>query len=376
MTLSPPCTGSAAYLKARKLTEHTNQGGLRWFLGSSLAGRDVPEFQWHVPGLIPTKNVTMLGGPGGTGKSLIALQLAVATAAGRRWLGRDCAAGAAVYLSAEDDAEEIHRRLDRIVKAEGIDLLDLDQLTVLPLAGEDALLLTPDPRTGVLHRTQLFRDLEALLADHPQTLVVFDTLADLHSGNENDRTIARQFIGALRGLAMHRDCAAVLLSHPSLTGKATGTGLSGSTAWDASVRSRLYLDTADQNDHRRLTVKKANYAPSDQEIELAWREGVFVAVDSSEAAPSRPRLTGKEKIALEAFSTAIRDFGERRTGPDWPDVPVVAESHWRDACFLHGLFEEPGSSTARSAFKRVKDALHEKGITRFFSGMWWRTYGE
>ena len=73
----------------------------------------------------------------------------------------------------------------------------------------------------------------------------------------------------LRGLAIRYQCAVVLLAHPSLTGKATGSRLSGSTAWDASVRSRLYLDrvTLGENsnrsdpDRRLLKVLKANYGP-------------------------------------------------------------------------------------------------------------------
>ena len=71
---------------------------------------------------------------------------------------------------------------------------------------------------------------------------VLDTLADLHAGQENDRATARQFIGFLRGLALRHELAVVLLAHPSNAGMASGSGLSGSTAWNASVRSRLYLE--------------------------------------------------------------------------------------------------------------------------------------
>ena len=64
----------------------------------------------------------------------------------------------------------------------------------------------------------------------------------MYPANENDRAKVRQFVGILRGLALRQRCAVMLLGHPSLTGLNTGTGTSGSTAWNNSVRSRLYLE--------------------------------------------------------------------------------------------------------------------------------------
>src|SRR5690606_36484148 len=102
-------------------------------------------------------------------------------------------------------------------------------------------------------------------------------------GNENDRAQARQFIGMLHGLAIRHDCAVVLLAHPSLSGIQNGTGMSGSTGWHTSVRSRLYLERVYQGDDEPypddplLRTMKANYGPTGAEIALTWRNGVFVA---------------------------------------------------------------------------------------------------
>src|SRR3712207_8191309 len=46
--------------------------------------------------------------------STLALQLGVATAARRPWIGRQVVGGRAAYLSAEDDIDELHRRLVQI----------------------------------------------------------------------------------------------------------------------------------------------------------------------------------------------------------------------------------------------------------------------
>lgn len=90
------------------------------FRACELNGQPVPERKWHVHDLIPSNTVTLLGGDGGTGKSLLALQLAASTALERTWLGLAVRPGKAVYLSAEDDKAELHRRLADIVRAEAV----------------------------------------------------------------------------------------------------------------------------------------------------------------------------------------------------------------------------------------------------------------
>jgi hypothetical protein len=72
----------------------------------------------------------------------------------------------------------------------------------------------------------------------------------------------------LRDLAISANAGLLLTSHPSLTGISTGSGLSGSTAWNASVRSRLYFkraktekDEEPDPDLRVLEVMKSNYGP-------------------------------------------------------------------------------------------------------------------
>jgi RecA-family ATPase len=94
----------------------------------------------------------------------------------------------------------------------------------------------------------------------------------------------RQFIGLLRGeLAIKCGTAVVLLQHPSLSGLTSGTGTSGSTHWNNSCRSRLYLSTVKaendcdaDRDLRELKVMKSNYGPSGEVIKLRWKAGVFV----------------------------------------------------------------------------------------------------
>jgi RecA-family ATPase len=274
---------------------------------SSWAKDDPPRREWLIEGLIPNCTVTMLGGDGGTGKSLLALQLAVAAATGGRWIGREVARpGKVMFLSAEDDRHELHRRLSNICDSDGVGVRDLDRLLIRSLAGEDALLATLDRKTNTLKTTALHDSLDKAMVAGP-SLVVLDTLADLHSGEENHRAHARQFIGMLRGLAIRHNCAVLLLAHPSLTGMANGSGLSGSTAWNASVRSRLYLDRAKDDGIeldptlRILKTVKANYGATGGEITMHWREGVFIA-DVQNFDEERPAEKA-ERVFLKLLDT-------------------------------------------------------------------------
>jgi RecA-family ATPase len=258
------------------------------FKGSALAGRSIPPRIFHVPDLLPATTVTLLSGDGGTGKSFLALQLAAATVLGKRWLGRDPRQGGVLYLSSEDDANELHRRLHDTCLFYGAGLEDLSALVLWSLAEHDAALALAMRGGGSIQTTPRWDELWALADQHRPALIVLDSLADVFGGDENVRTQARQFIGLLRALAIHTGAAVLVLAHPSLSGLTSGAGTSGSTAWSNSVRSRLYFsrpgDGIDSDpDVRVLSLKKANYSRALADQRVRRRIGGFECDDKSGA---------------------------------------------------------------------------------------------
>jgi RecA-family ATPase len=108
-----------------------------------------------------------------------------------------------------------------------------------------------------------------------------------------------QFIGLLNRIAMVANGAVVLISHPSLTGINTDTGLSGSTQWHNAVRARFYLkgikvEAGEQpdNDLRELVFKKNQFGPMSANIVLRYRDGLFL--------PEKSNASGLDKVAREA----------------------------------------------------------------------------
>jgi RecA-family ATPase len=159
----------------------------------------------------------------------------------------------------------------------------VDRLHVVSLAEEDATLAIEE--RGVLKPTPLFRRIEARLALIPEIkLVIVDNVADVFGANEIVRHLVRAFLSLWRGIAIRRDCAVLMLFHPSQAGLRDGSGTSGSTGWHNSVKSRLYLERIrdeqgrePDQDRRRLRAMKANYAPLGEDIELVYDQGQFVA---------------------------------------------------------------------------------------------------
>lgn len=280
-------------------------------------GKPVPVREWYADGLIPNRQVTILNGDGGVGKSLLALQIAAAGALSDDTLDMSPAAGKTLYVGAEDEADEFHRRLIDIATASGKDLSDLSLFRLLPLADRDALLAVPD-KTGNMRATPLLSQVIKFACEFQPRLIVFDTAADLFGGDEIKRGQVRQFIAMLRQVAIGIECAVVLLAHPSVEGIKSGTGSSGSTAWSNSVRSRLYLtkpkdDEADP-DLRVLKTMKSNYGKVGDEIRLRWKDGAFVLDDGKSPVGSVLVAAKAERVFCDLLSMF------NRTGQNCSDV--------------------------------------------------------
>jgi RecA-family ATPase len=304
---------------------------------SDLAGKEVEPRRWHVRDMIPAGDITSLYGDGGTGKTMIALQLAVATVLGTPWMGKRPMQGRCLFLSAEEDIDELHRRLATIVAAEGVKLSDLGDLNLVSLAGEDAMLAMLEDDGRTMQPTPLFDMLAQRVRDDPPTLLLVESLADVFPGDENNKLHTRQFVTLLRSLALTSKAAVVVLAHPSAAGMASGFGTSGNTAWSNSVRSRLYFERiytsgkdgkAQEADPtvRTLNHKKTNYGPLGASLRLRWQDGVFVTderlalpapkVDAGQATKEvAERVDAKFLELLAAFATEGRNVSD--AGPTY-----------------------------------------------------------
>jgi RecA-family ATPase len=262
-----------------------------------------PPRDWPVPDRFPLRNVALLSGEGAVGKSILLMQLAAAHVLAKDWLGTLPEPGPVIYLNAEDEEAELHRRLAAIAAYFSAPLGGLrDGLHILALAGQDAVLGYADGDRRI-KSTPLFERLTKTACDIRPKLIVLDTSADIFAGNENDRAEVRQFVGLMRSMAITANAAVIIAAHPSLTGINTGSGLSGNTAWHNSVRARAYMKSMKVEDGaepdkalRQLEFMKSNYGPVAETITVRWRDGVFVP---------EPKTSSPEKYAADARANEV-----------------------------------------------------------------------
>ena len=102
-----------------------------------------------------------------------------------------------------------------------------------------------NPRTGKVETTKFYDQLYEAAGDIKPISVSIDTLIRVFGGNEIDRVQVYAFAMRMQALARprmaDRDGA---FAHPSLAGIASGSGISGSTAWHGAFRFRHYLKSA------------------------------------------------------------------------------------------------------------------------------------
>jgi RecA-family ATPase len=299
-------------------------------------GKPLTDRAWIALNMIPALEPNLFIGDGGTGKSTAAVQLAVARTLQRDWMGIVPSMGRTLYLSAEDDEPELHRRVDACLKHYGGSYSDLrDRIKFIDLVGDDAVLGVQ--QNGTIKATDLYRAVSEAIAGYSECdFVILDSLADIFAGDENNRTQARQFVGLLKILCRRHHCAITALSHPSLSGMASGSGTSGSTAWSNSVRSRLYLEYMKSDDKddipdpdvRLLSTKKINYArKSEVPITLRYKNGVYVP----EGSVSGLNKLGFEHKAEQVFKSILRmkidqgiDFSAKK-GPSYAPPAFAKE---------------------------------------------------
>jgi len=304
---------------------------------SSWDSDPIPERKWAIKDRVPLNQAGLFSGEGGAGKSIIELMKDVAHVAGRDWLGSLPEVGPAFYVGAEDDQAELHIRLAAIAKHYETTFAQLIEggLQVLCLLGQDATLCAANPRTGKVETTTLYKQLYEAAGDIKPKNISIDTLSRAFAGNEIDCGQVYAFAMHMQALAMVANGSVTVLSHPSLQGINSGSGISGSTAWHGAFRFRQYLsgikpDAGEQpdGDLRQLEFKKNQYGPIGENIVLRYQRGLFLPEAGASTLDRLAREQQAEDVFLELlrqYEQAGRNVSESKTANNYAPAAFAKE---------------------------------------------------
>jgi len=272
-----------------------------------------PAYVWE--GLVPAGHVTLLSAHGGTGKSLIALMLAVAVALGLPLFGIPTRRGVVAFYSGEDGAGLLRYRLRLVCRAMGARVEDLaGWLFILDATDDDPTLFAEVTAGGRREgmTTATYAGLRDFATLHAVSLLVVDNASDAFDASEIDRARVRGFMRALARLARERDAGVLLLAHVD-KGTSRGDrgpnseGYSGSTAWHNSARSRLFM-ARDKDGALTLEHQKHNLGKLREPLRLLWPEG---GIPQADEAPGPMVQDISDRTRTKALLKLMEEFAAR-----------------------------------------------------------------
>lgn len=275
---------------------------------SSWHGVAVPEVEFlddrH---LFPIGHASIFTGASGVGKTYVALQAAIASAAGLPWLGAPIRRGPTIFYSAEENLDVLHMRTAKICFAENIHLDRLADLHFIDLSEIIDASLINMSRTSAAVTTDLYRQFDMTMGVIRPVSAWVDNKGLVITGNESDRTFIASSMRACQLLAGKHACAFGMLAHPSNTGMNSGTGASGSTAAFAGVRSVINMTKPDGEDAdpdaRMLDNNKTNYAKTGTQVNIKWQLDHYICTDIQRRAGDE---IGKMDKAERVFLKLLR----------------------------------------------------------------------
>jgi hypothetical protein len=265
------------------------------FNAAAWEGVPIEPRRWIVRNRIPQGEPGIMSGDGGTGKTKLALQLAVAIPAGLPdWIGGIVdAEGPAIVFSAEEKLTEMHRRTADVLEHRGLSFKNLHGGLHF-VCDEEAVVLGAIDRRGIVQPSMALLRLEKTIAAIKPAFVMIENAADVYGGNENDRTNVTRFVRHILGrLTSACNSTIMLIQHPSVSGLNDGTGRSGSTGWNNSGRWRNNFTKLKDDDDKLLRlfeVVKTITAPT---MRRSGSGGS--AACSSRRAPARPPSAPQQK---------------------------------------------------------------------------------
>lgn len=265
----------AAILAAVEAAEYMPRVVSEW--GTFLAEYDRPT-KYVIPDLVPEGAQVTIYAPGGIGKSLLALDLAIKVAAGRNVLGEQQEPLKVLYLDYENGDGTTADRLREFgvipTATDGID----GRLFYCPFPD-----MPLDTRTGAA-------TLARLVETYEPGLVIIDSLNQATEGREDASDTFRDFAAYTSAYLREHGIASIRLDN---TGKDTARGQRGSSKKRDEVDLSWSLSVNENGDRTLVTLKndKDRFGTAPKVIRLERAEDPYLSHNIDENATISDKAT-------------------------------------------------------------------------------------
>ncbi len=231
---------------------------------SEITATDPPPREWLITGAIPRNVAAVLAGPGGCGKSIAVFDMCIkiATLGEYKKDGKPPetflgpvdweARGPSVFITLEDDINEIHRRaiaLDPtrlhakcpVIVLAGADEMDFNPVLMTSTRDQVAALTT----YATVGLPRMMERVKAKAGMYPK-LLVLDPIGDFLDGPEEDNAIVKPLMLYFRRMAVKYQCTILLVGHtpkakPDKADPLGSISPRGASAWGYNSRAAFGL---------------------------------------------------------------------------------------------------------------------------------------
>lgn len=265
----------------------------RFPISTALSATQRKPVDWLIKSVMPAADLILIYGASGSGKSFVALDMAMSIATGTPWMGQKTRRGKVVIVAAEG-AGGYGSRIQAMCQHRGVDpaTLEIGLITVPP---------------NLLNKEDVVEIVAALKTVPGISLIIVDTLAQTTPGaNENAGEDMGLALANTRAIGDTTEATVALVHH---SGKDAARGARGWSGMRAAVDAEIEVSRDPETDLRQILVTKQK----DGRDGLKWNfrlEGVVLSMDED-----GDEISSCVVIEAEASSAKVEERkGVKRRG--------------------------------------------------------------
>jgi KaiC/GvpD/RAD55 family RecA-like ATPase len=314
----------------------------------------LPDLEYLIEKILQKGTVSMIYGPGGTGKTFNALHISYCIAHGLDWFGYAVKQGLVWYINTEG-GRGLKPRTRAWRKEHNRGKTSNIEFITWPVHLKD-------------HRQELLDTLAD--AERKPDLLVVDNYSMCATGtNQNDQMEVTQTLGALHEIARLYGCHCLVVHHSNWTGK-----VNGSAAFKNHVDTMIDLSRADKDSPIVLHCEKQRDDENFSDIRLDLKivavsadpitlKTITSCVVTLSDAPIKPGLSDKQQLALDLLTSGdtLGDWFKKVKGP--VSITEKTLDRYAKTYITKGLLRKDETPGKFPTYHRISDPENSEGDT-------------